>query len=695
MKQFKIFFSLIVVTLFLGLMGSTSAQAQETRIQDYPQYKDSTFSLIPAENSFVLRYSNDTSVKYLSGANRDGYLQVGDVVAKSEAMVYNVGYYQGKSVNMRITLTRDRGGVDLYLTPNNFLGMVLWTPGAYAEVTYDFFDAAGYPLPLQTTLNFAEFTNSKEGFIYNAKNTVKDLYATEKASLYTDYDGTQDLLKLRSDETSITSRGSRLAITTNEITQLKFRIKNKGQSGERFNYSSEFFSVVGPPAAQVFDATYDSFEKEPIIEFSHYVPVPPPNIRGPYYPKMQYVLYFRTDQFQLQDVVVTDGNGNNCQDFFEWRQLPDKTYRIYVKDSALRSSSFYNRLYKFKVKLKSIAFNTIGPVPARDIENNYFHRYIPFWLEIDMQKYKEQSISFKMNYEGYVKLKFLDKDNNQKIAPEKTIKGVITWPYDLTNEYPKILGYVPIIDRSRDIGRFRPEVREVTHYYRKVNQPVLKLNISDNPLYFPQDTLTRELPFSLTKDPEDIVTLKVRYENEERELKKYPAGNSKIEDKITFRVPDGWDEKEIDFYAEGESGLKSKIERRKVIVEKGPSLVLPGSLVFGTHEIPATSKEIKLENEKNIKIVDNRSFSLKKWRLLLKRTQPFLNSQKELLNTELVFIKSPKQRISINEAPQEVATGTGTKSLQDIGTFALTLTPDMKVGTYHAELRWILEDAPN
>ncbi|EJG4467346.1 hypothetical protein M9728_001667, partial [Enterococcus faecalis] len=86
---------------------------------------------------------------------------------------------------------------------------------------------------------------------------------------------------------------------------------------------------------------------------------------------------------------------------------------------------------------------------------------------------------------------------------------------------------------------------------------------------------------------------------------------------------------------------------------------------------------------------------LKKWRLLLKRTQPFLNSQKELLNTELVFIKSPKQRISINEAPQEVATGTGTKSLQDIGTFALTLTPDMKVGTYQAELRWILEDAPN
>lgn len=694
MKQFKNFFSLIVVTLFLGIMGSTSAQAEETTIQAYPQYKDALLDKIPAENTFILRYTNETRVEYLSGYNNNGRLMVGDTYAKSEALVYNVGKYQGKTVNLRITLTRDKGGVDLNLTKSQFLNMTVWSPDAYGEVTFDFLDSAGNSLPLKTTLNFSGLTNLKDIFICNAKDTVNGLYATTTAKLYTDYDATQDLLKLRSDETELTSNNSRLAIATNEITQLKFRIKNnrKDHAGEWFYYSAEFFPAVGISQPQLFDVTYDSFEKEPIVEFFQEIPL----IQNAYYfSEMSYLLRFPSNQFLLKDVVATDENGTRYQDFFEWKKQDDQAYILSVKNSSLKNPSFYNHLYKFQLKFEFVGLNRAEPVPAENIVENYYQQNLFIQMKINQQNYEEELSSFKMNYEGYVKIKFLN-ENDQEIASEKTIKGLITQPFDLTKEYPQILGYLPKEKNElQDKGRFQPDVQEVIHRYRKVNQPVLKLNISENPLHFPQDTLTRELPFSLTKDPEDIVTLKVRYENQELELKKYPAGKSKIEDKIVFKLPNAWDEKEIGFYAESESGLKSEIERRKVIVEKGPSLVLPGSLVFGTHEIPATSKEIKLGNEKNIKIVDNRSFSLKKWRLLLKRTQPFLNSQKELLNTELVFIKSPKQRISINEAPQEVATGTGTKSLQDIGTFALTLTPDMKVGTYQAELRWILEDAPN
>ncbi|HGF7720330.1 TPA: hypothetical protein QFP12_002386, partial [Enterococcus faecium] len=58
----------------------------------------------PADNTFIMHYSDDLSVEPIEGIANTSFIEVNRNTNKSKALVKNVGFYKGKKVNLLITL---------------------------------------------------------------------------------------------------------------------------------------------------------------------------------------------------------------------------------------------------------------------------------------------------------------------------------------------------------------------------------------------------------------------------------------------------------------------------------------------------------------------------------------------------------------------------------------------------------------
>ncbi len=94
--------------LFSGIfLGAVTAEAAPRPLTDLGYFHWANQSVTPAENTFVMHYGENTKIEPIEGDVYSDYLTVGRSAASlSKAVVKNVGYYQGKAVNLLVTLKK-------------------------------------------------------------------------------------------------------------------------------------------------------------------------------------------------------------------------------------------------------------------------------------------------------------------------------------------------------------------------------------------------------------------------------------------------------------------------------------------------------------------------------------------------------------------------------------------------------------
>ncbi|MGH2183090.1 hypothetical protein ACQ10C_16030, partial [Enterococcus faecalis] len=82
----------------------------------------------------------------------------------------------------------------------------------------------------------------------------------------------------------------------------------------------------------------------------------------------------------------------------------------------------------------------------------------------DGENLEETTATSSVNYVGKATTVFLNEQDNAIHEPV-TKEGILTTPFDLSNQYPKIAGYEPI-KTQQDQGMFLPEEQTIIHRYR-------------------------------------------------------------------------------------------------------------------------------------------------------------------------------------------------------------------------------------
>lgn len=152
MKKLLFFGAVLFCCCFLG----KSVSAEETsKIIESPYYQDAYTQKIPAENTFIMRNGELTTFEKIAGNVQSDKMITGkSSTSLSAVLIRNVGVYQGKMVNVKVTLEMLKPlGTDLLLTKEEFLRLQVWS-GGVAKVTYEFLNQDLQPFPLKTTFNF-------------------------------------------------------------------------------------------------------------------------------------------------------------------------------------------------------------------------------------------------------------------------------------------------------------------------------------------------------------------------------------------------------------------------------------------------------------------------------------------------------------------------------------------------------------
>lgn len=98
----------LVAMLFIcSVFVSTQKAAAQTEgsITDSSYYRNALTEKIPADNAFIMRKGDATTIDKLSGVVTNERIVTGlDSVKESSALIRNVGYYHGQRINIRVTV---------------------------------------------------------------------------------------------------------------------------------------------------------------------------------------------------------------------------------------------------------------------------------------------------------------------------------------------------------------------------------------------------------------------------------------------------------------------------------------------------------------------------------------------------------------------------------------------------------------
>ncbi|MCH4059105.1 MAG: hypothetical protein LKE97_04375 [Pediococcus pentosaceus] len=177
---------------------------------------------------------------------------------------------------------------------------------------------------------------------------------------------------------------------------------------------------------------------------------------------------------------------------------------------------------------------------------------------------------------------------------------------------------------------------------------------------------------------------------EKRILKEYSNAAHQVDDEIICQFPKSWINKKVDFYLEDDQHQMSNKETRIIKQERGPELSLPSKIDFGSHEIPLEITVCSLTRAEWVHVKDRSELDHYPWILKVREEHPLTNQNDQKLISRLYF----KGNV-INGENQTIGQDTGNLNLDLSQYLQLVLEPTDQIGSYHGELRWTLEDAPN
>lgn len=679
----------IVGGIFLGV---EKVEAAPRPLTELGYFHWANQSITPAANTFIMHYGENTSVEPIEGEVYSNYMAVSRTTNKSKAIVKNVGFYEGKAVNLLVTLQRNKSNLDggsISFTESYFLGITI---KGEMLVTYDFVDNYGQPLTIKTAFNYYGLNSNKYVGYKNPGTIIDALYAENPTHiLYDTWDGGDDdyWLYLKNVTAGVPWRDprQRFEMTTKSISTVTFVVHNNDTTPSSIVYFTDFLAKPEFPPAYAMDTYFENAETAVCLNVQQTIP----NIDQWTKPSQMVVnvnlnQVNQTKQYQFDKVLVTDFKGEDLTDLFT-SQTDGENVQIMTKN--LSDSRLYDTVLQYKVYLKWQG--TQNSVDTALISNGKLD--LPFSARtlLDGENLEETTATSSVNYVGKATAVFLNEQDNA-IHESVTKEGLLTTPFDLSNQYPQIAGYEPI-KTQQDQGMFLPEEQTIIHRYREKKLLQFKLMDEENPLLVSRFTNQREVTFSFSHDPSTNITLIAKCGTEEKELKKYVDAPESVVDKVTYTFPEHWLNREVFFYIKDENNQESEKDSRTLQKEAGPKLILPDTINFGVNEIPATETMISSTTNKEIRIEDTSKLDKSRWTIKVKEEQPLKNENGELLNKRISYGEK-NQRVLINADSQPILQGSGNATANLTKQLQLTIFPSDPVGRYSGILRWSLEDAP-
>ncbi|EGO8700072.1 hypothetical protein ED104_10240 [Enterococcus faecalis] len=679
----------IVGGIFLGV---EKVEAAPRPLTELGYFHWANQSITPAANTFIMHYGENTSVEPIEGEVYSNYMAVSRTTNKSKALVKNVGFYEGKAVNLLVTLQRNKSNLDggsISFTESYFLGITI---KGEMLVTYDFVDNYGQPLTIKTAFNYYGLNSNKYVGYKNPGTIIDALYAENPTHiLYDTWDGGDDdyWLYLKNVTAGVPWRDprQRFEMTTKSISTVTFVVHNNDTTPSSIVYFTDFLAKPEFPPAYAMDTYFENAETAVCLNVQQTIP----NIDQWTKPSQMVVnvnlnQVNQTKQYQFDKVLVTDFKGEDLTDLFT-SQTDGENVQIMTEN--LSDSRLYDTVLQYKVYLKWQG--TQNPVDTALISSGKLD--LPFSARtlLDGENLEETTATSSVNYVGKATAVFLNEQDNAIHEPV-TKEGILTTPFDLSNQYPKIAGYEPI-KTQQDQGMFLPEEQTIIHRYREKKLLQFKLMDEENPLLVSRFTNQREVTFSFSHDPSTNITLIAKCGTEEKELKKYVDAPESVVDKVTYTFPEHWLNREVCFYIKDENNQESEKDSRTLQKEAGPKLILPDTINFGVNEIPATETMISSITNKEIRIEDTSKLDKSRWTIKVKEEQPLKNESGELLDKRISYGEN-NQRVLINADSQPILQGSGNATANLTKQLQLTIFPSDSVGRYSGVLRWSLEDAP-
>ncbi|EHQ2623588.1 hypothetical protein KRC42_002298 [Enterococcus faecalis] len=679
----------IVGGIFLGV---EKVEAAPRPLTELGYFHWANQSITPAANTFIMHYGENTSVEPIEGEVYSNYMAVSRTTNKSKALVKNVGFYEGKAVNLLVTLQRNKSNLDggsISFTESYFLGITI---KGEMLVTYDFVDNYGQPLTIKTAFNYYGLNSNKYVGYKNPGTIIDALYAENPTHiLYDTWDGGDDdyWLYLKNVTAGVPWRDprQRFEMTTKSISTVTFVVHNNDTTPSSIVYFTDFLEKPEFPPAYAMDTYFENAETAVCLNVQQTIP----NIDQWTKPSQMAInvnlnQVNQTKQYQFDKVLVTDFKGEDLTDLFT-SQTDGENVQIMTKN--LSDSRLYDTVLQYKVYLKWQG--TQNPVDTALISSGKLD--LPFSARtlLDGENLEETTATSSVNYVGKATTVFLNEQDNAIHEPV-TKEGILTTPFDLSNQYPQIAGYEPI-KTQQDQGMFLPEEQTIIHRYREKKLLQFKLMDEENPLLVSRFTNQREVTFSFCHDPSTNITLIAKCGTEEKELKKYVDAPESVVDKVTYTFPEHWLNREVFFYIKDENNQESEKDSRTLQKEAGPKLILPDTINFGVNEIPATETMISSITNKEIRIEDTSKLDKSRWTIKVKEEQPLKNENGELLDKRISYGEK-NQRVLINADSQPILQGSGNATANLTKQLQLTIFPSDPVGRYSGVLRWSLEDAP-
>lgn len=679
----------IVGGIFLGV---EKVEAAPRPLTELGYFHWANQSITPAANTFIMHYGENTSVEPIEGEVYSNYMAVSRTTNKSKALVKNVGFYEGKAVNLLVTLQRNKSNLDggsISFTESYFLGITI---KGEMLVTYDFVDNYGQPLTIKTAFNYYGLNSNKYVGYKNPGTIIDALYAENPTHiLYDTWDGGDDdyWLYLKNVTAGVPWRDprQRFEMTTKSISTVTFVVHNNDTTPSSIVYFTDFLAKPEFPPAYAMDTYFENAETAVCLNVQQTIP----NIDQWTKPSQMAInvnlnQVNQTKQYQFDKVLVTDFKGEDLTDLFT-SQTDGENVQIMTKN--LSDSRLYDTVLQYKVYLKWQG--TQNPVDTALISSGKLD--LPFSARtlLDGENLEETTATSSVNYVGKATTVFLNEQDNAIHEPV-TKEGILTTPFDLSNQYPQIAGYEPI-KTQQDQGMFLPEEQTIIHRYREKKLLQFKLMDEENPLLVSRFTNQREVTFSFCHDPSTNITLIAKCGTEEKELKKYVDAPESVVDKVTYTFPEHWLNREVFFYIKDENNQESEKDSRTLQKEAGPKLILPDTINFGVNEIPATETMISSITNKEIRIEDTSKLDKSRWTIKVKEEQPLKNENGELLDKRISYGEK-NQRVLINADSQPILQGSGNATANLTKQLQLTIFPSDPIGRYSGVLRWSLEDAP-
>lgn len=544
-----------------------------TKLSEHPKWLNSETDNVSKENTFLLRKTTETSMVDIEGmtyqpSTSDYMLNAGPANEPRKITFLNVGFYNGTSINAKLTLTPDFEIIEsntsnrVYIKDSVFLGMYFLGPiGSKIDVKYEFFDQNDEPVEISGYWTFSNVNKAKEITLLNSQ--IANIYSVNSSynpPLSISYTENNDMLTLiGQSEIGVSGAGTQTTVTYDNEKEFSYTVFLK-TTGIRIDYPRDPLVKVGFPDPQGIDQTINEITLENVTKlnykFAQHIPFQPQQNRNQ---NLSWVLAPTTDNevIHQEEWVVTNELGMNCNDLFSFNV--DNLGNVVVKPVNISNSNLYNHYYIFERKL---VFSG-KEVDEKTLVDKEQGRYIEYngevTLIVDDMLPVTTNLSTSINLEANVNYCYLLTGTQTNIPgtenyPSKQT-GLITHKYPIVT-VPEIEDYqkVSVVPEDMEMAQLQYSQNQVTFNYDFIPGSI-EIKVPEDMSFKEAELLTSKRTKVLREDPDWKIQVTDQRANVLREQWKLtarlnkPMTNEKgqtLDSVVKFKSVDGQPEYTLD-----------------------------------------------------------------------------------------------------------------------------------------------------